>query len=650
MQKRDYQERDLLEIEKRFEVYDSILYQLATGGGKSHVASNFTSNNVSKGKNVLIVAHRQELISQMTNHCKKKNIGVGMMIGSTETNLEANVIVASVFTVTKENRMNSIIDKNFDVLIVDEAHRTASTTYENIISSLRKKNPKLKLLGLSATPKRRDNKSLAPYYEDMICSEDVKSLIEQGYLADFVVYSMPVEDLEGVKRSGGDYNITELGKYMRDEERIKYVVQSYKDRGDNRQMLVYCVDRKHGRDVTEAYRLAGFSSIEYIDGETPKSDRKQYIEDYDNGKLQILVSIETLTEGVDLPETGCIQLLRPTKSLTLYSQMVGRGLRPKIDGSKLVILDNAGCASEHGLPDAPRNWTLDTSDDVNSKRDGNVIVAVREDGTFETDLDKAEGLELVELTKEEYLKKVLNNLDKAKEWNEEISRKQKSIKDTIWDTMDKLMLEIGLRPSGRNWGGSDSRDYKDENGECFEIKSKEDGFALCPPNQSYHRMDAKTCKKQISICYNFYSNGGVEEAFLEYNAKMACIEVLDEQTLNLSEIKERQEEAEEEILISKIDDHLSKGNCFTISHIGDSTKTRPVNSDCLFNHISYWESQVVTKIIFKKDRLLANNPIVLIGKDGQAVYTTKSAKRDKILDIFKQYNLELELETVEIND
>ena len=426
---REYQDQDANTIMTAFEDHSRIIYQLPTGAGKSVVSSQIALEFEDQGSKVLVLAHRKELISQMKKHLMKRGLKPGRIQASTVENLDSDVMVASIKSIIKPKYKEFISQKSYDLIIVDEAHHMASDGYTNFWNQLLEANPQAKLLGITATPYRKDKKNLGDIFDHLIVScKDVQSLIAEKYLADYTVYFTPVEDLEGeVISYQNDYQMASLSTYMRKEQMINHLVQSYKKNGQEKQMIVFCCDKAHAKDVNEAYKKHGYSKIGHIDSDCSNKEREFILNQYEKENIQIITCIETLTEGIDLPETGCVQLARPTRSLTLYLQMIGRGLRPKKEGSKLIVLDSAGCTVKYGTPSRSREWSLDPEVDPSEKGSkGRVVVGVKSDGTFTKNTEEMTHCEVVEISEEDFFAQSEHAVENAKKHNKEISEASKA--------------------------------------------------------------------------------------------------------------------------------------------------------------------------------------------------------------------------------
>jgi superfamily II DNA or RNA helicase len=485
MELRPYQLRDYKNIVKSFETNTKVLYQCPTGGGKSVVIAQFVEDN--KNKNILFLAHKREIITQMYDRLESLNIGCGFIMGQDERNMDSNILIGSISTLTRDKRIESVLQTKYDIIIIDEAHRTPTNSYSKVLEHLFLLNPNAILFGVTATPHRTDKKSLSDFYQDLILSDDIQTLIKDGYLSDYKTFTTKLEDITSeVVVNSDDYQITSLSKFMRKPEYIKYLVESYKKLGNNKQMIVFCVDKAHAKDVTQAYKDAGYTKIAYLDSDTPVEKRNKIILDYSKGEIQIIICIETLTEGVDLPETGVIQLARPTKSIILYLQMLGRGLRLKQNGEPLIILDNSGNTQEHGVVSAEREWTLKIKNNPSHKRTKNKIVGKRADGSYTDDTDEMDFLEIEELTPEEYIEKMGMDDKKAEAFNDELVKKSLAVLEKLVKLIEKYKgVTKATIPS--SYGTSISDNIRIKFGRFsfeFDYKSKK----LKTENSNYYGM------------------------------------------------------------------------------------------------------------------------------------------------------------------
>lgn len=639
---RDYQGNDIKTINSLFLKHDGVLYQLPTGGGKSVVATELVDGWIKKTR-VLVLAHRKELIDQMKGHFENKKMVVGKMIGKVETNMDAKVVVASVNTATRDNRLETLLEEEFGYIVVDEAHRIASNSYENVIKKIREKNPNCKLLGLSATPHRKDKKSLGEYFTEIVVSIDIKGLIKKGFLADFNTFATPVKNLEEeVEKSGSDYQVVALSTYMKHQTRIDYAVESYKLHGEEQQVLVFCVDRSHAKKVHEAYAKAGYKNFAYIDGETPELERDEILENFRKGKLQGIISIETLTEGTDLPETGCVQLLRPTLSLTLYMQMTGRGLRPKKDGRKLIILDNAGCSQEFGLISSPKKWSLNPHQDPCEPSEGNRVVAKRKDGTYTEDLDDAEFMELEEWSHEEWLEKMVNDAESAEKYNEELKQRVIDLKVKLGeDFIEEVGLKNYIVKAGSIYSASSDIYIHSKSNADFQIEldiqsvgrnNSESTKIMIPRIGGHMGYDYKDSLYKLMM-ENYMAAGQIAEKLIKdksilkwYVEETKRIEKIEEGKVDTHKLQQNAKEIKRKIMMDNVTEHLKTRKTIYFA--------KPFSADNYFQ-MGWGRWNKIVKIVFANDKLMYSNAIELIAEDGQVIYSSKSTKQEKLTDIFE---------------
>lgn len=349
MQLRVYQEKAVSDIRTAFSAFRRVLFVLATGGGKTVVFGYIVSHAERKGT-VLILAHRTEIIDQISKALTGFGVNHGLLKPG-ERQTYDDVQVGMVQTVVR--RLDRIREPNF--IVIDEAHHAPAGSWKKIMEAF----PNARILGVTATACRLDGKSLGGSFDNLILGPSTKWLIENGFLSGFDLYAPQTEiDLSSVKTQMGDYAINQLEAVMDTAMITGSAVTHYAKYLNGAPAIVFCTTVKHAEHVRDQFISNGFRA-DIIHGSLTKAEREQRVENLGNGQLNVLTSVDVVSEGFDLPiVTGAI-LLRPTKSLSLYLQQVGRSLRPKPDGSKAIILDHVGNVHRHGMPDEPREWTLE---------------------------------------------------------------------------------------------------------------------------------------------------------------------------------------------------------------------------------------------------------------------------------------------------
>ena len=326
-----------------------------TGSGKTTLASVIASLTVHANNRLFFIVDTIELIDQTVERFEADGMIVGVMQADhPKTNIAAPVQVCSIQTL--RSRWTGIPESYLpDVVIIDECH-VIHRQHETIIKWAKERG--IVVLGLSATPYRD---GLGKLFNLMIQTVTVPELIEMGFLSEFVTYAPSVPSLKGVKTQGGDYAVAELEKVMGNAAIMGDIVKHWFKYALNRQTLAFCPTRANSRALVELFKAAGVSAA-HIDGETDRAERTEIIRAYRAGEIQVLCNVAVLTKGFDAPETSCVILARPTKSLALHIQICGRGLRTAAGKDHCIFLDHSGNMIRLGLPDQELPTTLDAGD------------------------------------------------------------------------------------------------------------------------------------------------------------------------------------------------------------------------------------------------------------------------------------------------
>jgi superfamily II DNA or RNA helicase len=350
---RPYQDRGVTDIRAAFLAgVRRVLFQSPTGSGKTVLFSYIVENAVARGNRVVILGHRQEIVDQISDALTRIGVTHGMIAAGYLETPEAAVQVASVATLVR--RLERL--ERIDLVVVDEAHHAVAGMWMKILVDAL---PDAKVLGVTATPERFDGKGLAGVFETLILGPTIGELVETSFLSPFVTYA-PAEqpDLTGVATRLGEYALDQLGDVMADEVVIGRAVDEYKRHCPGAPAIAFCVNIRHSQIVAARFTAAGFRAA-HVDGDTDKDERRHLIQKLGTGELQVLTNCGLISEGVDVPAVVAAILLRPTKSLALYLQQVGRALRPAPGKERALILDCAGNAHVHGTVGMEREWTLE---------------------------------------------------------------------------------------------------------------------------------------------------------------------------------------------------------------------------------------------------------------------------------------------------
>ena len=363
---RPYQQNAIDEARARIaQGVKRIMVNAPTGAGKTLISTGIIQRAVAKGKRVLFLAHRRELIDQCCNKLEVGgilNYGV-IMSGSKLNHASAPVQVASIQTLIRRELPEA------DLIIIDEAHRAASKTYVNLVANY----PKAILLGLSATPERLDGKGLDQLFDDMIVVETVPNLIEMGFLVRPIGYEGPQPDLSGVRVKRGDYDEAQLAEAMDKPKLVGDLVRNWQRLANGRLTVAFAASVEHAKHIASEFWAAGVPAAA-ISGSMGKAERESILADWRKGYLKVVTNCMILTEGFDLPELSCCILARPTKSESLYLQMAGRVLRTAEGKHDAIILDHGGCWSSFGGPHIERHWSLEGAAKRRREKDGAEVV------------------------------------------------------------------------------------------------------------------------------------------------------------------------------------------------------------------------------------------------------------------------------------
>lgn len=339
---REYQVKALHDLYDSFRSgNDRVIWCLPTGAGKSTVASRFVKACVKNDKRVLFAVHSKELVQQFSKRLWGQfGIRSGVIMAGVKPAREYPVQVASVMSLVRRKHPDA------DVVIIDEAHRSKAKSYLKILANY----PEAKVVGLTATPFRGDGRGLGNgLFQSIVHPVRLRQLIDLGYLVGTQVYAPKTAiDLTGIRTKRGDFDMEETFKRYNDQVAYQEVADNYLRHSAGKKAIVFNINIQHSKLQTQAFKSRGISA-EHLDGETPKAERSRIVSRFANGEIMVLNNVGLFTEGFDVPDTEAVILNRPTKSLGLYVQMVGRGLRPADDKDVCIVLDHAGNTLRHGF-------------------------------------------------------------------------------------------------------------------------------------------------------------------------------------------------------------------------------------------------------------------------------------------------------------
>lgn len=345
------------------------LLQSATGSGKTRLGSELARLCVAKGKRVIFSVHRDFLVDQTMLAFNDVGLSYGVIAAGMTPAYQEPAQIASIDSL--RNRLEKV--RGCDLLIIDEAHHALAPSWVGVIRYFMAKGAKV--LGLTATPWRMSGAPLNTVFTDMVRGPSVRWLIDNGFLSEYRAFAPAVPDMQGVHTVAGDYKHAETAALMDKPTLVGDAVETYRKLSGGR-ALAFCVSVEHSQHVASQFSNAGIIA-RHLDGNTPKAERRQVIADFKTGKITVLTSVEIFGEGFDSPAVDSLILLRPTKSLGLHLQQLGRGLRTAPGKERVTILDHAGNILRLGMPDADYEWTLEGGA-VRKKSDSEKAAPVRQ--------------------------------------------------------------------------------------------------------------------------------------------------------------------------------------------------------------------------------------------------------------------------------
>ncbi len=381
----------------------SVMVQMPTGTGKTYLMAEVVAHPqpLPKGgePRVLVVAHRIELIEQISQTLDRFGIDHGLIVSGKPIDATKRVQVASIQTLTRRLGQTTPSDDtpptqegriDFSLIIIDEAHHAVAETYRMLWDRW----PEARFLGLTATPCRLNGAPFTDLFDTLLQSWSIREFIQKGWLSDLDYVSVrsdsiAVRKVASLNKRGadGDYQTKQAALVLDTEESIEHLYRSYKEFADGKKGIVYAINREHARHIAEYYSERGLRCA-VIDSMTPAKERQRIVEGYkasppapaspltplqlergtfrERGTyrergvpmpgIDILVNVDIFSEGFDVPEVEFIQLARPTLSLSKYLQQVGRGMRVAKGKNEVVVLDQVGLYLMFNLPTSDRNW------------------------------------------------------------------------------------------------------------------------------------------------------------------------------------------------------------------------------------------------------------------------------------------------------
>jgi len=332
-----------------------------TGSGKTVLFSYVVKNAAAKGLRVWVIAHRAEILDQISATLSVVGVQHGMVRAGEQVEPKQAVQVASIQTLVR--RFDQLPSPDF--IVIDECHHSTAGQWAKVFAQY----PKAKFLGVTATPERLDGRGLGEFFQTLVRGPEVQWLFDYGFLAVPVYYAPKTAiDVSSLRKMAGEFSKQESAELMDKPSITGDAVAHYRKYALGCKAVAFCVNLKHAEHVAEQFRAAGIPSAT-IDGTLTRDERRQRVADLTAGRVSVLTSCEIVSEGFDLPSVDAAILLRPTASLALHLQQVGRALRVSPGKQQAVILDHVGNCLRHGLAEERREWSLEGGSAKKRKKD-----------------------------------------------------------------------------------------------------------------------------------------------------------------------------------------------------------------------------------------------------------------------------------------
>jgi superfamily II DNA or RNA helicase len=355
---RDYQKQSKSKIREVFgQKKQRVILQLPTGGGKTVIFTDIAKSVSELGKKSIVFTDRKELLKQAGGTFEKFGLNPMYLNAETKSVSDAGLYVAMIETMKRRIDHPGYAEfiQSFDLIIIDEAHKQ---NFDKIFQHLGEKQF---VIGATATPYRDGKmKPLKDYYDEIVIGQQINNLIATGHLCDVIHYGVPIQGLDKVKITRGEFDDKQMGELYQDTKLFAGVISNYKAHCNGQKALLFCATVKNSITMVEELNAAEISAM-HIDANTPKTERETILQDFADNKFKVLSNVGILTTGYDQPDIEVIITYRATRSLPLWLQMCGRGSRTIQGKSRFTVLDFGENTKRHGFWNDDRTWTLENA-------------------------------------------------------------------------------------------------------------------------------------------------------------------------------------------------------------------------------------------------------------------------------------------------
>jgi DNA repair protein RadD len=365
---RPYQRQQLRELSVAMHAgHRRVLIELPTGGGKTHEIAGLGLCASQAGLRILVLATRTRLVRQIHERMDEFGVPHGVIAAPLPEmrNYSSPVQVASVDTLHRR----CVVDKHMplpaaSVIVFDEAHLAVADSRLGILE----RYPDALRVGFTATPARKSGRSLGSAFDHLIRGPSTLDLIAGGQLVRPRVFNVPVvteKQLSEVPRdAANDYASEALGDLLSRPKLTGDVRANWLRLAEGRRTIVFACSKAHAADLTQEFCRAGVAA-ELLTDQDDEDTREAVFSRLASGQTRVVCNVFLAAYGIDLPAVSCIVLARPTRSVAMYLQMTGRGLRTSEGKTDCLVIDHGRVVEQLGLPHQPRDWTLDPSRNIN---------------------------------------------------------------------------------------------------------------------------------------------------------------------------------------------------------------------------------------------------------------------------------------------
>lgn len=325
-----------------------------TGSGKTVVAGALIDRARAQGMRAMLMTPRREILWQTVKTIRAFGHETGILMGDETCRRYEPVQVVCWPTLVQRSARSAAWFPDADLVLIDECHLALS---RKMVDRVLPHYENSKVIGLTATPARAGGHGLGDYFTDMLEIVSIPTLIGEGFLVPGRYFGGSMPDMAKVKTTAGDYNQQQSSDICSSATLVGDVVMNWMRLAGDRHTIVFAVDIRHANALAERFSKEGVS-VGVVTQGTTDADRNEIIDRFRSREIQVLCNVMVAAYGFDVPTVDCVVLARPTKSIPLHLQMLGRGLRPAEGKDHCLVLDHAGNVMRLGMAEDDYAWTL----------------------------------------------------------------------------------------------------------------------------------------------------------------------------------------------------------------------------------------------------------------------------------------------------